>query len=135
MKLKRTNKTANGDPSRELTETEKISQLQKVADRIDKMKLGDYVNYVNRPGHIIWVNLLGGIARGVGLTIGATLVIAVLFKILSILISMNIPYLTEILQDIVQIVKTTPGVEKIHGIGDMEPIGNTVISSDIGIKE
>ena len=63
---------------------------------------------MNKPGRIIWVNLLAGISRGVGLTVGATLVIAILFKLLSALIAMNIPYLTDMLQEIVQIIKATP---------------------------
>lgn len=92
--------------------SEPYDQLKKVADRIEKMRLGDYIENMNRPGHLIWINLLSGISKGVGLTIGATLVIALLFKLLGALIAMNIPYLTEMLQDIVQIIKTTPGVEK-----------------------
>lgn len=98
---------------------DRISQLEKIADRIERMRLGDYLDSMNRPGHVIWLSLLGGIAKGVGLTIGATLVIAIIFKLLSILIAMNIPYLTEMLQDVVQIVKTTPGLEKIHGISEL----------------
>lgn len=104
---------------------ERISQLEKIADRIERMRLGDYLDSMNRPGHVIWLSLLSGIAKGVGLTIGATLVIAIIFKLLSMLIAMNIPYLTEMLQDVVQIVKTTPGLEKIHGISDL---GTTPIS-------
>lgn len=92
--------------------SEPYDQLKKVADRIEKMRLGDYIENMNRPGHLIWINLLSGISKGVGLTIGATLVIALLFKLLGALIAMNIPYLTEMLQDVVQIIKTTPGVEK-----------------------
>lgn len=87
-------------------------QLKKVADRIEKMRLGDYIDNMNHPWRVIWLNLLGGISRGVGLTIGATLVIALLFKLLGALIAMNIPYLTGVLQDVVQIIKVTPGVEK-----------------------
>ena len=74
---------------------EKMKQLEKVALQIEKMRLGDYINNFNRPSKIILNNLMGGIARGVGLTVGATLVIALIFKVLSVIISMNIPYLTE----------------------------------------
>lgn len=88
---------------------EKDTQLEKVARHIEKMRLGEYIEMMNRPGRIIYMNLLAGIARGVGLTVGATLVIAILFKILSALISMNIPYLTEMLQEVVQIIKNVPG--------------------------
>ncbi len=94
--------------TKKVQEEEKLKQLEKVALRIEKMRLGDYINNMNRPSKIILNNLLGGIARGVGLTVGATLVIALLFKILSVIISMNIPYLTEMLQEVVALVKATP---------------------------
>ena len=84
------------------------SQLEKIACHFEKIRLADYIETMNKPGRIIWVNLLAGISRGVGLTVGATLVIAILFKILSALISMNIPYLTDMLQEVVQIIKATP---------------------------
>ncbi len=93
---------------------DKYSQLEKVAMHIERMRLGDYVEMMGRPGRIIWMNLLGGIAKGVGLTIGATLVIAILFKLLSALIAMKIPYLTDMLQEVVQIIKETPGGQGIN---------------------
>lgn len=98
-------------PNKEMQqfEQERLSQLERIANHIEKMRLGEYVEMMNRPGRLIWTNLLIGISRGVGLTVGATLVIAVLFKILSALIAMNIPYLTDLLQDVVQIIKEVPG--------------------------
>lgn len=103
------------------TEKEKYRQVERVALHIEKMRLGDYVEMMNRPGRIIWMNLIGGISRGVGLTIGATLVIAILFKILSALIAMNIPYLTDMLQEVVLIIKETPNGQRIH----VPPMNNT----------
>lgn len=98
-------------PNKEMQqfEQERLSQLERIANHIEKIRLGEYVEMMNRPGRLIWTNLLIGISRGVGLTVGATLVIAVLFKILSALIAMNIPYLTDLLQDVVQIIKEVPG--------------------------
>lgn len=90
-------------------EKKRLSQLERIANHIEKIRLGEYIEMMNHPGRLIWTNLLIGISRGVGLTVGATLVIAVLFKILSALIAMNIPYLTDLLQDVVQIIKEVPG--------------------------
>ena len=109
---------------------EKLKQLEKVALRIEKMRLGDYINNMNRPTRIILNNLLGGISRGVGLTVGATLVIALLFKILSVIISMNIPYLTDMLQEVVTIVKSTPIAANVQPV---EPVCNC--QDDKGIDE
>lgn len=105
---------------KEMTAEERYSQLERIANILERMRIGEYVNNFNRPVRIIWLNLLSGIAKGVGLTIGATLVIAIIFKLLSVLISMNIPYLTDVLQDVVQIVKATPGLDKMHSLTTIE---------------
>ncbi len=113
MKLIKRKKTVRPVEQPTLTPEEKFRQIEKIAAHIEKIRMGDYIDLMSRPGRIIWVNLLGGISRGVGLTIGATLVIAILFKILSAIISMNIPYLTDMLQEVVQIVKATPAANGI----------------------
>ncbi len=79
---------------------EKITQLEKLADRLERMRVGDYVTNLNKTSRLIWLSLMSGIARGVGLTVGATLVIAIIFKIISALISLNVPYLSEMMQEV-----------------------------------
>lgn len=87
---------------RKLTKREKITQLEKLADRLERMRFGDYVTNLNKASRIIWINLLAGISRGVGLTIGATVVIMIIFKIISAVVSMNVPYLSPMMQEIKQ---------------------------------
>jgi len=87
---------------RKLTKKEKITQLEKLADRLERMRLGDYVTNLNKTSRLIWLNLIAGISRGVGLTVGATLVIAIIFKIISAVVSMNVPYLSPMFQEIKQ---------------------------------
>ena len=87
---------------KKLTKKEKITQLEKLADRLERMRFGDYVTNLNKTTRIIWINLLAGISRGVGLTIGATVVIMIIFKIISAVISMNVPYLSPMMQEIKQ---------------------------------
>lgn len=99
-----------------LTPEEQFSQMERLASFFERMRIAEYVTNFNRPLRLMWLNFLSGIAKGVGLTIGATLVIAIIFKLLGILISMNIPYLTDILQDVVKIVKATPGLEKVQSL-------------------
>ena len=87
---------------KKLTRKEKITQLEKLADRLERMRFGDYVTNLNKTSRIVWINLMAGISRGVGLTIGATLVIAIIFKIISAVVSMNVPYLSPMMQEIKQ---------------------------------
>ena len=82
------------------TEVDKITQLEKVADRLERMRVGDYLNNLNKTSRLIWLNFVSGISRGVGLTIGATLVIAIIFKIITALISLNVPYLSDAMKEL-----------------------------------
>ena len=76
------------------------AQTELLLQRLDNAGLTEYVKLSQNTGKILWLNFLSGIARGLGFSIGASLVLAVVYKILARIISMNIPYLTELLQQI-----------------------------------
>ena len=76
------------------------AQAELLLQRLDNAGLTECVKLSQKTGRILWLNFLSGIARGLGFSIGASLVLAVVYKILARIISMNIPYLTELLQQI-----------------------------------
>lgn len=84
---------------------EKQPQAELLLQRLDNAGLTEYVKLSQKTGKILWLNFLSGIARGLGFSIGATLVLAVVYKILARIISMNIPYLTELLQQVMNMAK------------------------------
>ena len=84
---------------------EKQTQAELLLQRLDNAGLTEYVKLSQKPGRILWLNFLSGVARGLGFSIGATLVLAVVYKILARIISMNIPYLTELLQQIMNMAR------------------------------
>ena len=81
------------------------AQAELLLQRLDNAGLTEYVKLSQKTGRILWLNFLSGIARGLGFSIGASLVLAVLYKILARIINMNIPYLTELLQQIMNMAK------------------------------
>ena len=83
----------------------KQAQTELLLERLDNAGLAEYVKLSQQTGKILWLNFLSGIARGLGFSIGATLVLAVVYKILARIISMNIPYLTELLQQVMNMAK------------------------------
>lgn len=83
-------------------QTEQIDQLIK---RLDSSGIAEYIKLSQKTWKILWLNFLSGVARGLGFTAGTALVLAIVYKILSRIISMNIPYITEWLQDIVVMIK------------------------------
>ena len=93
-------------PFESMTEKQRLTQLEKLADRLERMRIGDYVTNLNKTSRIVWLGFVSGIARGVGLTIGATLVIAIIFKIIAALVSMNVPYLSDMMKEVQQTLQT-----------------------------
>ena len=83
----------------------KQAQTELLLERLDNAGLAEYVKLSQQTGKILWLNFLSGIARGLGFSIGATLVLAVVYKILARIISMNIPYLTDLLQQVMSMAK------------------------------
>jgi len=85
-----------------------IDQLDKLAQRLENSGVEQYVRLSQNTPKILWLNFLSGIARGLGFTLGTALVLAALYKIIRKLISMNIPYLTEMLTEFIIMVKDIP---------------------------
>ena len=84
---------------------EQQAQAELLLRRLDNAGLTEYVKLSQNTAKILWLNFLSGIARGLGFSIGATLVLAAVYKILARIISMNIPYLTELLQQVMSMAK------------------------------
>jgi len=72
---------------------------------LDSSGIAEYVKLSKRTGKILWLNFLSGIARGLGFTVGTAVVLALVYKLLRHLISMNIPYLTELLKEFIVLTK------------------------------
>lgn len=84
-------------------------QVKVLADRLESMRIAEYVNLLQKPYRIIYLNLLAGIAKGLGIAIGATIVFAILVEILSRLIVLNLPVIGDIIVEIMKIVEVKQG--------------------------
>ncbi|MDL2210812.1 DUF5665 domain-containing protein [Desulfovibrio sp. OttesenSCG-928-O18] len=82
-----------------------IEQLDQLAKRLENSGVAEYVKLQQRTGKILWLNFISGAAKGLGFTLGTTLVLAIIYKIIAHIISMNIPYLTESLKQLVEIIQ------------------------------
>lgn len=82
---------------------DKIDKLDQLITRLENTGLEEYVKLSQRTWKILGMNLLSGVARGLGFTLGTAIVLAIVYKVVKYMIEMNIPYLTEMLQEIVAI--------------------------------
>ena len=83
-----------------------IEQMDTLITRLENSGIQEYIKLSQRTWKILALNFLSGVARGLGFTVGTAFVLAGAYKILSEIVSMNIPYLTEMLKDLVELVKS-----------------------------
>ena len=84
-------------------------QLERLVNRLEALRVADYMELLERPGRLIFTNFVAGIARGLGIAIGASLVFALLLSFLKQLILLNIPGIGGVVAEIIQIVETRNG--------------------------
>lgn len=84
-------------------------QLEKLVHHLEAMKVAEYVELLQRPTRLIFINFVAGISRGLGIAIGATLVFAMMLELLRRIIMLHIPGIGEFIAEIVQIVESKNG--------------------------
>ncbi|MEW6696014.1 MAG: DUF5665 domain-containing protein [Bacillota bacterium] len=87
-------------------------ELRALRDRIDalarnmeKMKLAEYVELLEDTKRLLWVNFISGIARGLGIAVGFTILGAVVLYLLQKLLLLNLPVVGGFIAQIVQMVQ------------------------------
>lgn len=89
---------------------EHLSALERLAVFLERSRLNDYVSLLERPGRWFSLNFMGGIARGIGLAIGFTLLGALAFVILSKIVSWNLPVISDFLAQLLDMVEAYRGI-------------------------
>ncbi|MBI2874753.1 MAG: hypothetical protein HYY09_06665 [Firmicutes bacterium] len=80
------------------------STLRTLAESLERMRIAEYVSLLQNPRRLFLLNFLGGIARGLGTALGATLLLALLVMILRGLLASNLPIIGGFIADLVRIV-------------------------------
>lgn len=80
-------------------------RLKKIAIRMEKLQIAEYINLLNNPKRFLFINFISGIARGLGMAIGFILLGAIMVYILSRLAVLNIPIIGDYITEIVKIVR------------------------------
>lgn len=80
-------------------------ELDRLSVRLERAKISEYVDLLNRPMSLIWRNFVGGMARGIGIAIGFTFFAATILYVLQMLGKLNLPIIGDYIADIVRIVQ------------------------------
>lgn len=85
------------------------AQLAKLVSHLESMRVADYMELLEKPMRLIMINFIAGVARGLGIAIGATLVFAMMLEGLRRIILLNIPGIGSVVADLVRIVEMKNG--------------------------
>ncbi|HIS85094.1 MAG TPA: hypothetical protein IAB50_05900 [Candidatus Faecivicinus avistercoris] len=86
--------------------TERESDLiSKLTDTLERMHLDDYLEYVSNRRRMIWNNLLYGVLRGLGFTLGFTVLGALVVVLLRHLLVINIPGIGDFLAEVIHAIE------------------------------
>ncbi len=82
-----------------------IKRIRKLSRDMENFNIAEYVNMVNDPKRYLRINFIGGIARGLGFALGATIFAAVFIYVLQRMMVLNLPVIGDFISDIVKIVQ------------------------------
>ena len=78
-------------------------RLGELSLMLEKLKLADYLKHLGNIKRMMWVNFLGGVARGLGVAVGFTILGAFVLYLLQQSFLNNLPIIGEFIADIVEI--------------------------------
>ena len=90
------------DGIRDLIDVRK--QVDDLAKTLEKINLTEYITYLNNPRKVLLNNFGVGIMRGLGATVGATVVAGLLILFLKRLVVLNLPVIGGIIAELVKMV-------------------------------
>ena len=79
--------------------------IRRLTDTLERMQLDDYLEYVSNRRRMIVNNLLYGIVRGFGFTLGFTVLGALVIVLLKNLVSENIPLIGDFLAEVIHAIE------------------------------
>ncbi len=87
-------------------DNKKIQIIERLANRLESLRIADYLELLEKPRKLIWVNFVAGVARGLGFAIGTTIIFAIIVEMLRRIILINIPVISDYLIQIIRFIET-----------------------------
>ena len=78
--------------------------LEKLTSALENIKIMEYVEFLNNKRRMLYTNFLAGIARGLGMAVGFTILGAILVYLLKQVVFLNLPLISDFIANIVQLV-------------------------------
>ena len=106
-------------------------RIRKMAKRrLVSSELEDFMRYLNSPWHILWRNIVVGLARGLGAVFGATVIVALAIWVLKIFI--DLPLIGQYAQQVRA--KVDEVAQETRYSDDFERLQRTMERIDLRLK-
>ncbi|MHB1127745.1 MAG: DUF5665 domain-containing protein [Bacillota bacterium] len=80
-------------------------RLEDLARYLEKSRVAEYVEILGNPKRLLLLNFIAGMARGLGYAIGLTFLAALILFILSKIVMLNLPLVSDFIANIVRMVQ------------------------------
>ncbi|MDN5346836.1 MAG: hypothetical protein PWP65_400 [Clostridia bacterium] len=82
-----------------------LEKIQDLITAMEKANVAEWVELYRRPGRLLYLNFLAGIARGLGIAVGFTILGALVIYIIKELALLNLPVIGKYIAEIVRLVQ------------------------------
>lgn len=83
-----------------------FKKLYEIEGKLERANLAEFMQLLQRPARLIYLNFLGGLARGFGIAIGLTIVASLFLVLLTKLAELNLPVIGRFIADLVRVVNS-----------------------------
>lgn len=91
-------------------DVEALDNINRLGAIMERMRLGEYISMLTRPGKILYINFIAGLARGLGFGLGVTVLLGLSLYIIGRMV--DLPLIGSFVAKIVTIVQ-----EEITSVG------------------
>lgn len=79
--------------------------VQRLALALERARIGDYVGLMQNPARLLYLSFISGLARGLGLAVGFTILGALVVYLLRGLLETSLPGLGRLIAQLIQAVQ------------------------------
>lgn len=89
-------------------EKQMLNEIEKKVDQmvfnLEKAKIAEYIEFMQDTKHMLFINFIVGLIRGLGIAVGFTILGALVIYFLRKLVVLNLPLIGDFIAEIVKIV-------------------------------
>ena len=79
-------------------------KIQELSHNLERAKILEYVSLMENPKRMLYLNFVAGLARGLGIAVGFSVLGAVAILILRRLVVLNLPLIGDFIAEIIKLV-------------------------------